>query len=183
MSTIASIGSVVPGGLANTARAHIPRIAEQLRHPAFGAGALASLRRSDPSSVLHQPAFYRLVSPIGELALAGEGALRWATVVHAMAISARPGTRSPPSRRAGATLARLGYRESRFARLLAARGEALRTEVVLLARFVNAHREPLAWAQLGELVLTEGRRERRAEQLRHALARDYHGATNHSRDP
>lgn len=157
----------------NPVRVQIARIARRLAVPDLDPGARASLRRGDPATVLRQAACHRLLLALDEGALAGEGALRWATVVHAVAIGARPGATSVV-RHDGDTLARAGYSEQRFARLLAARGSAFRDQVVLLARFLHSRDEPCAWLDLGELVLVEGLREQRAEWLRLRVARDYY---------
>lgn len=175
MSTIARAIKSAPSTATHPDRQHLAQLARRLGDLELNTGARASLRRGNPTTVLHQPALHRLLVRLDEAALAGDGALRWATVVHALAIAVRPG--SPASTRdAGEALAAAGYTESRMARLLATRGPAFRDQIVLLSRFLHAHDEPCSWLDLGELVLVEGRRERRAEQLRLRLARGYYHA-------
>jgi CRISPR system Cascade subunit CasB len=150
-------------------------LARRLADPAFGPGARAALRRADPTTVMRQAAFHRLIveAQIDESQIAGDGWLRWATVLHAMAIGIRPGLH-PPGRPAGEALARAGYAESRFMRLLAAHDELLRDQIVLLARFMHARDEPLEWRDLGELVLADTICPRTAERVRLRLARSYY---------
>lgn len=158
-----------------TDRKRIAFLARRLADPAFGAGARAALRRGDPTTVMRQATFHRLVASarIDESRMAGDGSLRWATVLHAMAINIRPGVpllRGP----AGGALAHVRYSESRFMRLLAAHDEGLRDQIVLLARFAHARDESLDWRDLGELVLADGVRPATAERLRLRLARSYY---------
>lgn len=157
---------------ARTPRDHIARIVRALSVPSLGTGTLASLRRGDPSMVLRQAAFYRMASSLDDSELRGENGLRWATVVHCIAVG--PKTNPPVTRGMGDALADAGYSESRFARLLSANGEAFRDQAILVARFLRAHDKPCSWLDLSELVLVESRSEKRAEQLRLNLARDYY---------
>jgi CRISPR system Cascade subunit CasB len=161
----------------------IGQIAARLRSPDFSPGALASLRRHDPGMVMGQPAFHRLVAglPDGDLDDRHAGALRWATVVHAMAIGARPGE-APPDAKAGAALAQARLTEARLTRLLAARDDGFRDQVVLVARATHAKAIGFSWGELGRLVLAEGRYEDWAESLRFKIARAYYQTLAHLED-
>lgn len=158
-----------------TDRTRLAFLARRLADPGLGASARAALRRADPIVVMQQAVFHRLVARarVDESRMAGDGWLRWATVLHAMAIAIRPGA-PLPQRPAGEALVRAGYSESRFVRLLASHGEVLRDQVVLLARFTHARDEPLDWRDFGELVLADEIRPRTAERLRLRLARSYY---------
>lgn len=153
-------------------RATIASLVHRLAPTRLGPGQLASLRRGDAGAVLQQPAFHRLTSDLGERDLAGDGAIRWATVIQGLALTGS----TPDMESAGTTFCRLQLSESRFARLLAARGASFRTQVTYAARFVRSKGAPLDWKDLGELVLTEGRFDRRADALRLRLARAYYRA-------
>lgn len=156
----------------------IAEIARRLRVVEFGTGALAALRRHDPQAVLRQSAFHRLVAAFPDRWFQADGArIRWATLVHAMAIGAKAGD-SPPDGDAGEAFARAGLSEARFTRLLAARDAAFRDQLVLVARFMHAHDIGFSWRRLGRLVLDEGRREDSADRLRFELARGYYRALN-----
>lgn len=154
---------------------HIARIARQIAAVDFGAGALAELRRRDAGAVSTTSAFHRLTAPMNEETWGGDKARRWATVIQAMAIGTKPGE-AGANASAGAALAEAGFAESRFARLLAARGDTFRDQIILLARYMNSRQSRFDWADLGELVLVEGLKEQRAEKLRFRIARDYYRA-------
>lgn len=152
----------------------IAEIARRLRGVEFGTGNLAALRRHDPPTVLRQSAFHRLVAPFPEEWFLGEDScIRWATLVHAMAIGAKAGERVPDGD-AGEAFARAKLSEARFTRLLAARDAAFRDQVVLVARFMHARDIGFSWRRLGKLVLLEGWREGSADRLRFELARGYY---------
>ncbi|GJG89735.1 hypothetical protein tb265_49160 [Gemmatimonadetes bacterium T265] len=157
----------------NPDRRHLARVARRLADPELGTGALASIRRGDPATVSRQPTYHRLLRELDDAALAADGALRWAAAVHVLAMLARPGV-APPARPAGEALAAAGYPESRLARLLASRDDAFRDQAVLAARFLHSRDEACSPLDLAELALVEGLRERRADQLRHRLARGYY---------
>lgn len=154
-------------------RVRLAAIAHRLADPEFGTGALASLRRSEPATVLRQPACHRLLLDVDEHALGADGALRWATAVHLLALLAKPG-RGWPDRTTGAALADARYSESRLARLLASRGDAFRDQAVLAARFLRGRDAACRPLDLAELALVEERAEGRADRLRHRIARDYY---------
>lgn len=159
----------------HTDRTRLAFLTRRLVDPGLGPGARAALRRGDPITVMRQAAFHRLVARarVDESVLAADGWLRWATVLHAMAIAIRPG--APLSQRpAGEALASAGYSESRFMRLLAADGDTLRDQIVLLARFMHSRDESLDWRDLGELVLADGIRPHTTERVRLRLARSYY---------
>lgn len=156
----------------------ILRIAVAMARADFGTGPLASLRRHFPSYVVNEPAFHRLIAGLDDKMLAGDGTpLRWATVIQAIAIGTKPGE-GISHERAGKALAEAGYSESRFARLLAARGQTFRDQTVLLARYMNGRQARFSWADLGELILVEGIDAawagERGEKLRFRIARDYY---------
>lgn len=157
----------------NPDRVLLARIARRLADPELGTGALASLRRGEPETVSRQPTYHRLLRDLDDAALGADGALRWATAVHVLAIVARPGV-APSARPAGEALAAAGLPESRLARLLASRGAAFRDQVVLTARFLRSRDEACSALDLAELALVEERAERRAERLRYRLARGYY---------
>jgi CRISPR type I-E-associated protein CasB/Cse2 len=155
-------------------RVLLAAIAHRISDPGFGTGSLASLRRGDPASVIHQPAFHRLVLDLDDAALGESGALRWATAILLLATLTEPGA-DPSLVGTGAALASAGFPESRLARLLASRGDAFRDQAVLAARFLRGRHVPCRPLDLAELSLVEERAERRAERLRFRLARDYYG--------
>lgn len=156
-------------------RALLHRIAGRLANPEFGTGALASLRRGDPSTVRDAPSFHRLVRDVPDSDLDADGAIRWATAVHVLALAARPGSGTKASD-VGAALADAGFSESRLGRLLASRGAAFRDQAALAARLLHARDAACTPTELAELALVEERAERRAERLRFRIARGYYRA-------
>jgi hypothetical protein len=155
-------------------------MAHRLADPGFGTGALASLRRGDPESVVRQPSFHRLVRDVDERALSPEdGALRWATAVQVLALLA--GNWQPGAPDLGTALARAGFPESRLGRLLASRGAGFRDQAVLTARSLRAKGLPCDATHLAELALVDSRVESHAERLRYRIARSYYRVADASR--
>lgn len=157
----------------DTDRSRLARIARRLASMELSTGSLASLRRSDPASVLRQPAYHRLLLEVDDRALGEDGAIRWATAVQVLALLADPGS-SRSERSMGAALADAGFPESRLARLLASRGDTFRDQAILAARFLRARDVRCVPLDLAELAIAEGRAERRAERLRFHVARSYY---------
>lgn len=155
-----------------TGHGHIVRIAKTLAGAGYPRGALASLRRGGPDTVMHQPAFHRLTVPLDDAAFAHDGALRWATVIQGLALLTSAGT-APAREGAGEMLAHAGYSEQRLARLLASRGEALRDQVLLACRFLRGRGAVGVPTALFDLVLA-GERSSSQERLRLSIARGYY---------
>lgn len=148
-------------------------IARRLRDPTISTGALASLRRGTPQDVARQAAFHRLLAEIPDQHTQADDLIRWASVVQCMSLTRVAGA---PFESDGTLLARAGLSESRFARLLASRGDGLRDQMLLVARYLRSKDTSPVWADLGELALTDGLNEERADALRLRLARDYYRA-------
>ena len=157
-------------------RRRLARIAARLGRDDISTGTIASLRRGDPATVARQAAFHRLLAEEQDVELDHDTILRWATAVHIIAIAGRE--RGDPKAGDGDVLARARYPESRLARLLASRDDGYRDQAVLCARFLHSRNAPSSMLDLAELALTEGRRESRAERLRHRIARDYYRAAD-----
>lgn len=147
-------------------------IAHRLADPEFGTGALASLRRGTPETVMSQPSFYRLVSKVDEQTLLAGGVLRWATAVHVLALLAGSFRTGAPE--VGSALANGGFPESRLGRLLASRGPGFRDQAVLAARFLRAKGVSCDATHLAELALVDDFALNRAERLRYRIARSYY---------
>ncbi|HYD53941.1 MAG TPA: type I-E CRISPR-associated protein Cse2/CasB [Gemmatimonadaceae bacterium] len=163
----------------NPDRAVLHYVARRLADPEYATGASASLRRGDPGTVVHQPAFQRLVLGVDERSLGSEdGPRRWATAVQALALLARDWRQGAPH--VGQALARAGYPESRLGRLLASRGDGFRDQVLFTARFLRAKGASCDATDLAELALVESRAESRAERLRFRIARHYYQAADAS---
>lgn len=161
-----------------TLRAWIGRTSARLASKDFGAGELAQLRRNDPANVAGQPAFHRLMAdrdrPIGE-----SEALRWATLVHVMAITAAHGA----ALRSGEALAAAELSEVRFTRLMAARGDAFRDQLVLAARLLASKQIPIHWGDLGDILMADESDEEIAGSLRFRIAQSYYRALRKQDQP
>jgi CRISPR system Cascade subunit CasB len=130
----------------------------------------ASLRRSTPFEVANSAAFYRVLANAQIEDETGDRLLRWATVVQCMAIGGDSSAPLPD----GAMLARAGFSESRFSRLLAAGGSTVQDQCVLAARFLHSRDHSCRWDDLGALLILDAGSTTNAEQTRLRLAREYY---------
>lgn len=148
-------------------------MARRIRNPAFGTGALASLRRGSAHDVARQAAFHRLLAEVPDYDIQTHDLIRWAAVAQCMALTGVPATKGESD---GTVLAHAELSESRFARLLASHGDGFRDQLLLVARYLHSKDASLGWSELGELTLTDETIEERADTLRLQLARDYYRA-------
>ncbi len=132
-------------------------------------GDLAALRRMDPDCP-DAPAFFRIL--VRHCPDAGPAfARRCARLARMLAL--RPEALKPGS--LGEAMAEHGISEARVQRLLAARGEALATQIALVARRLAGERA-LPYRELGRLLLArddDGDEAAAAEAVRLRIARDY----------
>jgi len=135
-------------------------------------GDLAALRRMNPDAP-SAPAFWRLLtSKVPAPYHHGKDAeRRWALIIQGMALMV-------PHHRGfdagvGHALAAIRFSELRLAKLLNARKAQFRAQITHLARHLAARGQPIDWRRLGELILCESRNEKRAEEIRMTIARDY----------
>lgn len=129
----------------------------------------AALRRGEPTDVARTAAFYRVLLNAGVEEMSPDRLARWGAIVQCMAIAGDPTARLND----GGILARAGYTESRFSRLLSSREESLRDQCVLLARLLRARDHPAKWDDLGALIVLEDG-SASAELARRRLARDFY---------
>lgn len=150
-------------------------LAKALDHH-LSTGDVAEIRKLDPDDP-SSPAFWKLVfaylEPAGELR--AEGPLRdllekrWAAVLSGMAIT--QGLHIP-GRRVGQALAKVGFSELRFSRLLRAEGDLLLDLVRTTARFLASKNVAFDFKDLADLVFSDGAAH--AETVRRNIARDYY---------
>jgi CRISPR system Cascade subunit CasB len=139
-------------------------------------GDLAALRRLDPVDAT-TPAFWRAcatyLQPAGAVPQSdparSEVERRWAAILSSLA-QMKGMHRGDAS--LGSALARAGYSDARFERLLRARDEALLRQARDAARFLSAKGQPANLADLARLVLSDGRTDE--ETTRRRTARDYY---------
>lgn len=147
-------------------------------------GDVAALRRMDPSDP-STAAFWRLrashLAPAGLLPEADpwreDAEKRWATIMIAMA---HLSGLHAPGMPLGSALARAGFSELRFVRLLQARGDVLPRLAIESSRFLAAKGQPVDQKGLALLVLSDGWIDPSStERVRRSIARDYYAdATN-----
>ncbi len=146
-----------------------------MRSGAFSPGDLAALRREQPEAP-QSPAFWRALAayveprwPLPREAGAREHAeAAWALILSNMA--RLPGAGDHPA----VLLARTGYAELRFLRLLRARGAERARQVRAAVTFLSSKGAGFDWVPLAELVLADpGRSPEWAERVRRDFARRF----------
>ena len=164
-------------------------IAGEIAGRNFSPGDRAALRRMD----LDNPdaaAFWRLLAPRGQLGCPPLER-KWALILNGIAlmtptISRETGGRSAhdgatPVGRAlflggGTQRAKGFYSETRFNRLLTARGSMLRILLARMFRMLAATDVSFNWREMAQFILNEDYDEERAEDARRRMARDYYRA-------
>lgn len=134
-----------------------------LRRPeSLDLGALAfwklALYVLEPAGALDPP-------PAAPAEARDEAARRWAALASGLA---HLGPLHQPAPSLGAALARAEYSEQRLARLLRARGHGLLAAARAAARFLAAKGQPVDWADMADLVLSDGRDDQ--ERVRRRVA-------------
>ena len=170
--------------------------AGEMVHPAFRRGDLAELRRMKPEEP-DAAIFWRLLARQGLLEgeeMSRELESKWGLILHGIALmtptveadsdSAKPRSSAhDPTVPVGLALFQGGdgsrtrafYSESRFNRLLTARGPMLHTLLARTFRMLGTD-QAFNWRQMAQLILHEGFREGSAERVRHQIARAYYQA-------
>jgi hypothetical protein len=146
----------------------------------FDAAVSARLRRLDPETEFATPDLVRvLVSAgvaTGELRHS-ERARSWAAVGQSLALMAHAGLRSGPS--IGAALRHIELSDNRLARLLTARGAALREQGIRTVRLISSAGNPASLDDLLELMLVDTLpgSDEWAESLRLRIVESFERAT------
>lgn len=164
------------------------RIANHIASEGFGRGDLAALRRMDPESP-DAAAFWRLTARYDVLR-GVESERRWGLILHGIALMSKTAGDDAMGRSAHVRGLPVGralfdggdsnrttafYSESRFNRLLTARGPMLRTLLARMFRMMAAADARFDWYQMAQFILSDGER---AERIRRTIARDYYRAEN-----
>jgi len=152
----------------------VQAIARDLDPSRIGTGALAMLRRLDPTRAPTEPALHRLLAEHADAWVDRDGIGVWTLIVHAMALAAPGRLRSGAG--LGDRLFAADYKEGRMTRLLEARADELPVIVPRAVRFLVAHEQTLDPVALAWFVRgIEGGGEA-AERQRTRVARDYYRA-------
>lgn len=167
------------------------RIANDIAAENFNRGDLANLRRMDPDTP-DAAVFYQLSAKYN-LSGSFEMTRKWALVMHGIALMTQTSSEDATSRAAHVRSMSIGkalftggddsrtsafYSESRFNRLLTARGTMLRTLLARMFRMMAATSQGFDWYQMAQFVLYDGYDDERANQIRQNIARDYYWAEN-----
>ena len=176
-----------PGDIAVSFAGQIAQLASYRR------GDVADLRRMDPD----QPdaaVFWRLLA---QRDLLGDPAVesRWALILHGIALMTPTSSGDGVAHTAhngnipvgwalflGGEVRRAKglYSETRFNRLLTARGPMLRTLLARMFRMLAAANVSFNWREMAQFILNEGDDEEAAEQARRRMARAYYQAERRS---
>ena len=149
--------------------------------PEHDRGGFAGLRRMDPDEP-DTAAFWRLMARED---LLGDPAVerKWGLILHGMALTTRTAgddvsVRSCHDGRmpVGRALYENGYSESRFNRLLTARGDMLRVLLARMFRMLASEQASFDWREMAAYILNEGYDDEAAERNRRRMAREYYRA-------
>jgi len=139
-------------------------------------GERAALARLDPDGELrpHQIAALARALIYAELkpdTWKPETWQRWALIAHGMALAGQDASHS-----LGQQLSKADVSESRVTKLLTARGDAFRQLLPRVLRLLASKGVEPNWHELGGLILSQGRDEEKAEDIRLKIAGRYFSA-------
>ena len=149
--------------------------------PDHDRGGFAGLRRMDPNEP-DTAAFWRLMASEDLLGIP-EVERKWGLILHGIALMTRTAGDDVAGRSAhdgripvGRALYEKGYSETRFNRLLTARGDMLRVLLTRMFRMLAADRATFDWREMAMYILNEGYDDEAAERNRRRIAREYYRA-------
>ncbi len=149
--------------------------------PDHDRGGFAGLRRMDPDEP-DTAAFWRLTAREDLLGIA-EIERKWGLILHGIALMTRTAGDDVAGRSAhdgriplGRALYENGYSETRFNRLLTARGDMLRVLLTRMFRMLAADQATFDWREMATYILNEGYDDEAAERNRRRIAREYYRA-------
>ena len=149
--------------------------------PDHDRGGFAGLRRMNPDEP-DTAAFWRLTAREDLLGIP-EVERKWGLILHGIALMTRTSGDDVTGRSAhdgripvGRALYDSGYSETRFNRLLTARGDMLRVLLTRMFRMLAADQVTLDWREMATYILNEGYDDEAAERNRRRMAREYYRA-------
>ena len=153
--------------------------------PEHDRGGFAGLRRMDPDEP-DTAAFWRLMAREDLLGIL-EVERKWGLILHGIALMTRTAGDDVAGRSAhdgripvGRALYDNGYSETRFNRLLTARGDMLRVLLTRMFRMLAAEQATFDWREMATYILNEGYDDEAAERNRRRMAREYYRAERRS---
>ena len=147
-------------------------------------GAFASLRRMNPSHP-NESAFWRLMTKNGLPNISSDLQEKWALIINGIALMTKSDISAHESSKpVGVALFRgddnstesAFYSESRFERLLSARGDTRNGMLIRMFRMLGAKNIRFDWSEMAWLILSSSERNRRK------LASDYFGCESTSKN-
>lgn len=163
--------------------------AQQMAHEGFSRGELAALRRMDPDEP-DTAVFWRLLAREGLLNFGHGAESKWALILHGIALMTPTGVGDSSVRTAHDGYMPVGralflggdaqrttgfYSETRFNRLLTARGPMLRTLLTRMFRMLASAGVSFNWREMAQFIMHDGDQEM-AEEGRRRIARHYYQA-------
>ena len=149
--------------------------------PEHDRGGFSGLRRMDPDEP-DTAAFWRLMAREDLLGIP-EVERKWGLILHGIALMTRTTGDDATGRSAhdgripvGRALYDSGYSETRFNRLLTARGDMLRVLLTRMFRMLAADQATFDWREMATYILNEGYDDEAAERNRRRIAREYYRA-------
>lgn len=154
-------------------RSVVGRVARIISGDGLSTGDVAELRRISPERP-YTPALWKLLlACVPPPWTAGpdqdEKERRWAALFMGMAMTQGLHTPEVPL---GAALARAGWSELRFVRLMRERGDALTAQVRRMASYLGSKSQPADWTEVAHLLLDQ--EGVWAERHRMRIARSYY---------
>ena len=153
--------------------------------PDHDRGGFAGLRRMDPDEP-DTAAFWRLMASEDLLGIP-EVERKWGLILHGISLMTRTAGDDVAGRSAhdgrnpvGRALYENGYSETRFNRLLTARGDMLRALLTRMFRMLAADQATFDWREMATYILNEGYDDEAAERNRRRIAREYYRAERRS---
>ncbi len=152
-------------------------------------GDLAILRRMDPDA-LNTSVLWRLLAQ-KDLLSNPQVEEKWGLVIHGIALMTRTGGENPEDRLAHSASVSVGkalfyggdqnrttafYGDSRFNRLMTARGPMLRTLMARMFRMLASTGQVFNWREMARWILSEGYDESTSTRVRQTVARNYYAA-------
>jgi len=148
-------------------------VARRMESEGLSTGDMAELRRVDPEEP-YTPALWKLMiendlSDTPRWLPEHERERRWAALFMGMAMTAGQHSFEMPLGRA---LAKAGWSELRFVRLMRQRDDKLIQEIRRMAQFLGSKEQSADWTGVGHLLFSQ--QGDPAEHRRRSIARDYY---------
>lgn len=165
--------------------------------PDYDRGSLAGLRRMNPE-LMDEPACRRLIAQAGLLDLHPQAAVKWALILHGIALMTRSYEPTTPQRSAHQRNVSVGralcqgndphrqqpfYSPTRLQRLMRARGKQQRQLLRQLFRRLAVAGVSFDWVEMAHFILYQDFDRDRADNARRRIFDEYYRAHRHQTEP